>query len=134
MFSPQQAIGAMEEADREILALLGIEVNERAADRAVLAMTVRMDMVNSQGFCHGGFVYTLADTAFAYAAGSDGVGPITASAEIIYLRGARLGDTLRAEAVVITRSRRSGTADAEVFNQAGDRVARFRGVFSRSPG
>lgn len=134
MLTPQEAIGAMEEADREILALLGIEVNERGADHVVLEMSVRADMVNSQGFCHGGFVYTLADTAFAYAAGSDGVGPVTASAEILYLRGARLGDRLRAEAVVATRARRSGTADTEVYDQAGERIARFRGVFSRNPG
>ena len=134
MGSPEEAIRALERADQKILALLGIEVNERGAGCSALAMTVRDDMVNSQGVCHGGFLYTLADTALAYAAASDGFGGVTVSAQIIYTSAARVGETLRAEAKVVTRTRRTGTGDVEVRNQSGEYVARFRGVFSRPAG
>ncbi len=112
-------------ADRASTAL-GIEVVEHGPGWAQARMTVRADMVNGHDLAHGGLVFALADTAFACAC--NGWGPVTvaAGADITFVRPARLGDVLEADARVRTRSGRSGIYDVTV--RRGDEVvAEFRG-------
>jgi acyl-CoA thioesterase len=90
-------------------------------------MTVREDMVNGFGVCHGGLLFTLADTAFAFACnGYDDV-TVAAAASIDFLRPARLDDELTALARQDYRGSRSGFYTVEVRNQRDETVAIFRG-------
>ena len=90
-------------------------------------MTVREDMVNGFGVCHGGLLFTLADTAFAFACnGYDDV-TVAAAASIDFLRPARLGDELHAHARQDYRGSKSGFYTVEVRNQRDELVAIFRG-------
>ncbi len=106
---------------------LGIEVEIPAAGSAVARMTVSAQMVNGFDICHGGYVFTLADTAFAFACNSHGRVTVAAGANIEYLRPAMAGDRLEASAEEIYRGRRSGVTTVEVFNQDDKLVAVFRG-------
>lgn len=118
-------VAVMLAADRASAAL-GIEVLERGPGWARARMRVRPDMVNGHALAHGGLVFALADTAFACAC--NGWGPVTvaAGAEISFLRPAREGDVLEAEARVRARNGRNGIYDVTV--RRGDQVvAEFRG-------
>jgi acyl-CoA thioesterase len=110
-------------------AALGIELTTAGVGRAQVRMTVRPDMVQGHGTCHGGLVATLADTAFAVACNSRGDGPsVAASADVTWLRPAFAGDVLIAEATERVRSGRSGVTDVTVRREAdGEIVALFRG-------
>jgi acyl-CoA thioesterase len=110
-------------------AALGIEVTDVGAGRAQARMTVRPDMVQGHGTCHGGLVATLADTAFAVACNSRGDGPsVAASADVTWVRPAFAGDVLVADATERIRSGRSGVTDVTVRREAdGEVVALFRG-------
>ena len=119
------AIAAMMANDAASRAL-GIEVAEHSAGRAVARMTVRADMVNGHDIAHGGLVFTLADTAFACACNSFGPATVAASAEIVFVAPARLGDELTAEAVVRTQFGRAGIYDVTV-RRGDDVIAEFRG-------
>ena len=106
---------------------LGIRVEIPEAGRAVARMTVREDMVNAFDVCHGGLLFTLADTAFAFACnGYDDV-TVAAAASIDFLRPARLGDELHALASEDYRGSKSGFYTVEVRDQRGETVAIFRG-------
>ena len=106
---------------------LGIRVDIPEAGRAVARMTVREDMVNGFDVCHGGLLFTLADTAFAFACnGYDDV-TVAAAASIDFLRPARLGDELHALASEDYRGSKSGFYTVEVRNQRDETVAIFRG-------
>lgn len=107
-------------------AALGIEVVECGPGRATLRMKVREDMANGHGIAHGGFVFALADTAFACACNSFGPVTVASGAEITYLRPGRVGDVLEAEAVLRARQGRSGLYDVTV-RRGTDAVAEFRG-------
>ena len=105
---------------------LGIELADVTEGRAVTRMTVRADMVNGHDIAHGGFVFCLADTAFACACNSYGPVTVAAGAQITFLRPARLGDELVAEAVMRATYGRSGICDVTV--RRGEMVvAEFRG-------
>lgn len=106
---------------------LGIEVDIPAAGSAVARMTVSAQMVNGFDICHGGYVFTLADTAFAFACNSHGRVTVAAGANIEYLRPVMEGDRLEARAEEIYRGRRSGVTTVEVLNQDDKLVAVFRG-------
>ncbi|HQT76851.1 MAG TPA: hydroxyphenylacetyl-CoA thioesterase PaaI [Rhodopila sp.] len=111
---------------------LGMELLAVTPGRAVLAMVVRPDMVNGHKLAHGGFIFTLADSAFAYACNSHGITTVAALCSITYLKPAHEGDRLVAEARAITEGGRSGLTDVTV--RVGDTVvAEFRG-YSRSLG
>lgn len=110
-------------------AALGIQVLEAAGGRARLRMRVRPDMAQGHGSCHGGLLFTLADSAFAAACNQGGAGPtVGASADITWVTPAFAGDVLEAEAVEHTRFGRNGVTDVTV-RRVGDGavVALFRG-------
>jgi phenylacetic acid degradation protein PaaD len=118
-------VAAMMAADRASAAL-GIEVVQSGPGWARTRMTVRADMVNGHDITHGGFIFTLADTAFACACNSWGPVTVAAGAEISFLAPARLGDVLEAAAQVRTRHGRSGIYDVTV-RRGDDVIAEFRG-------
>jgi len=105
----------------------GMRIEEVAAGRAVLSMAVREDMVNGHGICHGGMIFTLADSTMAFASNSHNQNALAQQASITFLRPARLGDRLEATAVERSRSGRSGLYDVTVRRQDGTVVAEFRG-------
>jgi acyl-CoA thioesterase len=92
-----------------------------------VSMTVRPDMLNGFGICHGGLVATLADTAFAYACNAQGELTVASGFSIDLLAPAHVGDVLTATARELSRSGRTGLYDIDVENQRGERVAAFRG-------
>lgn len=108
---------------------LGIEVVEVAPGRARLRMTVDERHVNGHGIAHGGYVFLLADTAFACACNSGRPTTVAATAEIDFVAPARAGDLLEADATERARFGRSGITDVTVRRVAPDPtlVAEFRG-------
>jgi acyl-CoA thioesterase len=108
-------------------ALLGMVVERDDIGHAVVSMTVREDMLNGHDITHGGFVFSLADTAFAIACNDDIVVTVAAGAEISFLKATTAGAVLRATAVERTRSGRTGIFDVQVVDETGDVVAEFRG-------
>ena len=106
---------------------LGIRIDIPVAGSAIAHMIVRDDMVNGFGVCHGGLLFTLADTAFAFACNAYDDLTFAAAAGIDFLRPARLGDRLRATAREDYRGSKSGFYTVEVQNQDGEVIAVFRG-------
>ena len=113
---------------------LGILVSGVHPGGCQARMTVRADMVNGHGACHGGFVFALADSAFAFACNSYNETTVAAAAQIDFLLAARAGDELTAEAHEQWRTRRNGIYEVVVFNQRRERVALFRGRSHRIDG
>lgn len=111
---------------------LGMELVNIAPGAASVRLTVREDMVNGLGVCHGGVTFSLADSALAFA--SNGHGRVTVSIEnsIGYPTAVRLGDTITAEAVEESASRRLGYYRVSVSRQDGTQVAIFRGTVYRT--
>lgn len=106
---------------------LGMVVESVQPGRARLRMEVREDMTNGHGICHGGFIFTLADSAFAFACNTHNRVTVAQAAKIDFLRPVRRGDKLLAEAREISRGARSGLYDVEVRRADGELVACFRG-------
>ena len=106
---------------------LGIEIDIPEPGSAVAQMTVRADMVNGFGVCHGGLIFTLADTAFAFACNAYNRQAMAASANIEFLRPAALDDVLTATATEDYRGRRHGYYRVLVVNQDDQPVALFQG-------
>lgn len=117
---------AMMERDRAS-ASLGLVVERDDPGHAVVSMRVRDDMTNGFHITHGGFVFALADTAFAIACNEDDRVTVAAGADISFLKSTVAGQTLTATAVRRTRSGRSGIYDVTVVDELGDPVAEFRG-------
>lgn len=112
---------------------LGMEIVDISSGCATLAMVARREMVNGQRIVHGGFIFTLADSAFAYACNSHNHRTVAAQGDITFLRPGKLGDRLVATAREVSRSGRSGIYDVRVT--AGDAViAEFRGHSRTVPG
>ncbi len=106
---------------------LGMRLDDVGPGTATLTMTVRDDMVNGHGIAHGGFVFALADSAFAFACNSYDVRTVAYACAVTYLAPTRLGDALRATATERSRVGRTGTYDVTV--STGDTVvAEFRGT------
>src|ERR1043166_2973836 len=93
---------------------LGMEILDVKPGRATLAMTVKPNMVNGQGIAHGGFIFTLADSAFAFACNSHNERVVAAQGNITFIRPGKTGDRLIAVAREISRSGRSGIYDVRV--------------------
>src|SRR5262245_8769109 len=106
---------------------LGMVVESCGAGRATVTMRIRADMVNGHGICHGGLIFALADSAFAFACNSYGDNTVAAGAAIEFLAPGREGDLLRAVATERWRAGRAGIYEIEVTNQSGATVALFRG-------
>ena len=106
---------------------LGMSIEDCGPGRANVTMRIRSDMVNGHGICHGGLVFALADSAFAFACNSYGDNTVAAGAAIDFLLPAREGDVIRATASERWRGGRSGIYEIEVRNQKGETVALFRG-------
>jgi len=117
---------AMYEQDRASQAL-GMRVLEVRPGYARLAMKVREDMVNGHQLCHGGLIFTLADSAFAFACNTYDLVTVASAGTIEFLLSARLGDELTASAEERSRSKRTGVYDVTVRNGQGECVALFRG-------
>jgi len=113
---------------------LGMHVVSVAPGRAEVSMTVRADMLNGHAICHGGFIFTLADSAFAYACNSYNLNTVASGCSIDFVAPARAGDVLTARAHERELSGRTGVYDVEVANQRGESVALFRGKSYRIKG
>jgi acyl-CoA thioesterase len=113
---------------------LGIEIIDVARGRVQIAMTVRPDMVNGYGMCHGGIVFAFADSAFAFACNSYGDPMVAAGASIEFLAPTPSGERLTATATEVARSARHGIYDVTVTAASGAVLAHFRGRCSRLRG
>jgi acyl-CoA thioesterase len=112
---------------------LGVEIEEARLGYARVRMRLRADMLNGHGTAHGGMIFALADTAFAYACNSRNLRAVAAQASIVFLDSAREGEWLVAEAAEQARAGRSGVYNVSVRTQDGRAVAEFQG-FSRTIG
>ena len=137
MSTPQQTAELVRErmfaGDRASKAL-GMQVTDIGPGRARLTMSVREDMLNGHAICHGGFIFTLADSAFAFACNSYNFNTVAQGCSIEYLAPAREGDVLTAVAQERSLAGRTGVYDIEVTNQRGETIALFRGKSYRIKG
>ena len=124
---------AMYARDRASQAL-GMHIVRVGAGHAELSMRVRADMLNGHAICHGGFIFTLADSAFAFACNSYNLTTVASGCAIDFVAPAREGDVLAAMARERSVSGRTGVYDIEVTNQRGETVAYFRGKSYRIKG
>ena len=108
-------------------AMLGMVVERSDIGHAVVSMTLRDDMMNGHDITHGGFVFALADTAFAIACNDDVTVTLATGADISFLNATHVGQTLRATAIQRVVTGRSGLTDVTVVDETGDVVAEFRG-------
>lgn len=128
----QRCADAMWERDRASRRL-GMSRPVVAPGRATLTLLVGADLLNGQGYCHGGYLATLADTAFAFACNTGNEVTVAAGFDIVFVRPAREGDVVRASAVERARFGRSGLYDVTITRSDGELIAEFRGR-SRSLG
>ncbi|CAB3692349.1 hydroxyphenylacetyl-CoA thioesterase PaaI [Paraburkholderia rhynchosiae] len=106
---------------------LGLEILDVRAGYALLRMAVRDDFLNGHQICHGGLIFTLADSSFAFACNSYNVNTVASGCSIEFLRAVHGGDVLTAEAIEQTLNGRTGIYDIRVTNRTGETVAMFRG-------
>ena len=128
--TPQQIANTSAEAmwrDDEACKGLGMVVQSVGPGTATLTMKVTADMTNGHGTCHGGFIFTLADSAFAYACNSYNQRVVAGQAAITFIAPAFAADLLTAHATEVQLYGRSGIYDVRVTRQSGDVVAEFRG-------
>ena len=129
----QRVADAMFSRDRASQGL-GMRIVHVGPGHAELTMTVRADMLNGHAICHGGFVFTLADSAFAFACNSYNINTVANGCSIEFLAPTKEGDVLTAVAHERTQVGRNGVYDVEVRNQDGTTVAHFRGKSTRIKG
>jgi acyl-CoA thioesterase len=113
---------------------LGMSLDAIAPGYARLAMPVRGDMLNGHKTCHGGFIFSLADSAFAFSCNARNVSTVAAGCTIDYLAPAFEGDVLTAEAQERSLAGRTGVYDVTIYNQDGRAIALFRGRSYRIKG
>jgi len=113
---------------------LGMRVVAVAPGCARMSMTVRADMLNGHRTCHGGFIFSLADSSFAFACNARNAATVAAGCTIDYLAPAFEGDVLTADASEYSLAGRTGIYDVHVTNQDGKRIAVFRGRSYRIKG
>jgi len=113
---------------------LGMTIVAVGPGTATLTMTVRQDMVNGHGTCHGGFIFAVADSTFAYACNSFNHRAVAAGVDINFLAPSHLGDILTGHGHARHQGGRSGVYDIEVMNQDGKLIAVFRGRAARVKG
>ena len=130
----QQVAQSMYAVDTATKDTMGIEMLSCEPGRAVMRMAVRELHLNGHQICHGGFIFTLADSTFAFACNSYNKVAVAAGCSIEFLKSARLGDVLTCEGVEQTLSGRHGIYDMRVTNQHGDTIAMFRGKSAQIQG
>jgi acyl-CoA thioesterase len=113
---------------------MGMRIVMVGPGRAELTMKVRADMLNGHATCHGGFIFTLADSAFAFACNSANLATVASGCSIDFIAPAREDDVLTAIGAERSLSGRTGVYDIEVRNQRGETVALFRGKSYRIKG
>lgn len=111
----------------------GITIDDAREGYVMIRMTLRNDMLNAHGIAHGGMIFALADTAFAYACNSRNEASVAQNATIAFLAPASAGDVLIAEAKELSRSGRSGVYQVSVKTADGRVIAEFTGL-SRTVG
>lgn len=111
----------------------GLKIEEAREDYARVSMVVRPDMLNGHGFAHGGMIFALADSAFAYVCNGANHASMAAQASIVFLDKVRGGETLVAEATEVAREGRAGVTRVSVRTDDGRAVAEFTG-YSRTLG
>jgi len=130
----QQVAQSMYGVDTATKDTMGIEMLSCEPGRAVMRMAVRELHLNGHQICHGGFIFTLADSTFAFACNSYNKVAVAAGCSIEFLKSARLGDVLTCEGVEQTLSGRHGIYDMRVTNQHGETIAMFRGKSAQIQG
>lgn len=113
---------------------MGMRISKVRPGQAELTMKVRADMLNGHATCHGGFIFTLADSAFAFACNSANMATVASGCSIDFIAPAREDDLLTAIGRERSLSGRTGVYDIEVTNQRGETVALFRGKSYRIQG
>jgi acyl-CoA thioesterase len=113
---------------------LGIELVEVREGYARMQMRVREDFLNGHRICHGGLIFTLADSAFAFACNSRNLNTVASGCSIEFLRPVHACDTLTAEAIEQSLTGRTGIYDIRVTNRANEIVAMFRGKSAQIKG
>ncbi len=113
---------------------LGMRIDRVGPGEAVLSMPIREDMTNGHGNCHGGFIFTLADSAFAFACNAYDQRTVAQHCAVSFIRPGKRGERLSAHAKERDRTGRSGIYDVTVTNEAGETVAEFRGHSREVPG
>jgi len=130
----QQVAQSMFAVDTATKDTMGIEMLSCEPGRAVMRMAVRELHLNGHQICHGGFIFTLADSTFAFACNSYNKVAVAAGCSIEFLKSARLGDVLTCEGVEQTLSGRHGIYDMCVTNQHGETIAMFLGKSAQIQG
>ncbi len=113
---------------------MGITLQECAPGRATMRMEVKPLHLNGHQICHGGFIFTLADSTFAFACNSYNKAAVAAGCSIEFLKPAYVGDVLTCVGIEQTLSGRHGIYDMRVTNQHGDTIAMFRGKSAQIQG
>lgn len=126
-----QTMFAVDTASRDTM---GMELLSCEPGRAVMQMTVQPLHLNGHQICHGGFIFTLADSTFAFACNSHNKNAVAAGCTIEFLKAGQLGDLLTCEGVEQTLQGRHGIYDMRVTNQRGDVIAMFRGKSAQIQG
>ncbi len=114
-------------ADDNASQALGMTIVATGPGTATLTMPVVKTMTNGHGMCHGGYIFTLADSAFAFACNSHNTRTVAQHCAVTFLNPVKLGEVLTATAREVSRQGRSGITDVTVTNQAGETIAVFRG-------
>lgn len=106
---------------------LAMRITHIAPGQATIEMTVREDMLNGFDICHGGFITTLGDTAFAYACNSYNEMTVASGLSVDFVAPGKPGDVLMAQATEVSQAGRTGVYDVSIRNQRGEAIALFRG-------
>lgn len=106
---------------------LGMTLDAVSPGYARMSMKIRQHMLNGHEICHGGLIFTLADSTFAFACNTYNFVTVASGADVEFLAPGKLNDVLTAEAREQAKSNRLGTYDVTVTNQEGERIALFRG-------
>ena len=130
----QQVGQVMLANDRATRETVGMDLISCTPGRASMRMVVQDKHLNGHQTCHGGFIFTLADSTFAFACNSHNHNAVAAACSIEFLKPAHLGDELCTEGVEQVLSGRHGIYDVKVTNQRGETVALFRGKSAQIPG
>ncbi|MEO6353232.1 MAG: hydroxyphenylacetyl-CoA thioesterase PaaI [Oxalobacteraceae bacterium] len=129
----EQVSAVMWSRDRATKAL-DMQIHSVKPGYAMMSMPVRSDMLNGLNICHGGYIFTLADSAFAYSCNSYNLNTVASACHIDFLAPAKEGDVLEAEAIEQSLSGRTGVYDVTVRTRSGKTIALFRGKSYRISG